>query len=213
MFINPRALQIIKQNFNWIIIAVFFFLIGIFAASFAFGHENFFLTDLTETQQDFLQEMAEMIFSGSPLRGIALLFFNNVIASLQMMMLGIFLSVPPLLGLFSNGALLGTLVAGLGREGISVFSFLSVGILPHGIFELPAFLISAAFVLKMGFHLVFPLPQKKRGESLGIVWREYFAIFPLVVYLLIIASIVEVVMTPLLVKKLIQLAGAIPFIF
>ena len=209
MFINPKAIQIIKQNSNWIIIAALFFLIGIFVASFAFGNEDLFLADLTETQQTFLQEMADMIFAGSPIKGIALLFFNNIVASLQMMLLGIFLGVPPLLGLFSNGALLGTLISGLGHEGIPVFSFLSVGILPHGIFELPAFFISAAFGLKMGFHLVFPLPQKKRGESLGIIWREYFSIFPLVVYLLFIASIIEVVMTPLLVKKLILLAGCI----
>lgn len=207
MFINPKAVRTIQQNFNWIIIAIFFFLIGIAVASYAFGNEDFFLTELTETQQHFLQEMAEMIFSGSPLKGIALLFLNNLLSSLQMMLLGIFLGVPPLLGLFSNGALLGALLTGLGHEGIPAFTFVLAGILPHGIFELPAFVISASFGLKMGFHLVFPLPQKKRIESLRIIWREYFSIFPMLAYLLFVAAVIEVVLTPMLIKSLVLLAG------
>jgi stage II sporulation protein M len=204
MFVQSRVIRILWQNLNWIIIALLFFLLGIFVSAFAFGNEKFFLTELTESQQYFLKEMADVIFSGSPLKGITLLFINNLFASLQMMLLGVLLGIPPLLGLFTNGALLGSLIIGLGHEGVSALTFMSVGVLPHGLFELPAFLISAAFGLKMGFHLVFPLPQKKRGESLGLIWREFFAVFPLIIYLLFIASIIEVILTPLLVKLLIN---------
>ncbi|NMB41637.1 MAG: stage II sporulation protein M [Firmicutes bacterium] len=207
MFINPKTIRTIEQNMNWIITALIFFLIGIFAAIFVSGNEEFFLTELTESQHEFLQEMADMIFSGSPLKGISLLFVNNLLASLRAMLFGIFLGLPPLMGLFTNGALLGTLVVELGRESIPAFTFISVGILPHGIFELPAFLISASFGLKTGFHLLFPFPQKKRIESLKIVWREFFTVFPLIIFLLLIASVIEVVLTPLLVQKLILLSG------
>jgi len=182
--------------------ALLFFGLGIFVSAFALGNEKFFLTELTESQQHFLKEMAEMVFSGSPVRGIILLFINNLLASLQMMLLGVLLGIPPLFGLFTNGALLGSLLIGLGHEGVSALTFMWVGVLPHGIFELPAFLISAAFGLKMGFHLVFPLPQKKRGESLSFIWREFLAVFPLLINLLIIAAVIEVILTPLLVKLL-----------
>ena len=90
------------------------------------------------------------------------------------------LGIPSLFGLFFNGALLGSLLVTLGLENQPVFVFIALGILPHGVFELPAFFISAAFGLKLGFHLIFPLPQKKRGESISLIWKEYWSLFPLV---------------------------------
>lgn len=201
MFIKPKVIRIIWQNLNWIVIALFFFLLGIFLSLFVSGNENFFFTELTESQQHFLTEMAETIFTGSPLRGIIILFLNNLLASLQMMLFGIFMGIPPLMGLFTNGFLLGSIVTGLEYEGASVLTFISLGVLPHGIFELPAFIISASFGLKMGFHLLFPLPQKKRGESLKFIWHEFLALLPLLIYLLLIAAIVEITLTPLLLKR------------
>jgi len=173
MLINPNVIRIIRQNLNWIIIALFFFLFGIFLAAFALGNEDFFLTELTKSQQDLLAEMAEMIFAGPPLKGIAILFLNNLLVSLQMMIFGFFLGITPLIGLFTNGALLGSIIAGLEYQGASTLVFLSLGVLPHGIFELPAFIISAAFGLKLGFHLLFPLPQKKRDDALWIFFGHH----------------------------------------
>lgn len=200
MLINPNVIRIIRQNLNWIIIALFFFLFGIFLAAFALGNEDFFLTELTKSQQDLLAEMAEMIFAGPPLKGIAILFLNNLLVSLQMMIFGFFLGITPLIGLFTNGALLGSIIAGLEYQGASALVFLSLGVLPHGIFELPAFIISAAFGLKLGFHLLFPLPQKKRGESFKYIWREFISVLPLIICLFLIAAIVEITLTPLLLK-------------
>ena len=199
MLINPNVIRIIRQNLNWIIIALFFFLFGIFLAAFALGNENFFLTELTKSQQDLLAEMAEMIFAGPP-EGNSYSLLNNLLVSLQMMIFGFFLGITPLIGLFTNGALLGSIIAGLEYQGASALVFLSLGVLPHGIFELPAFIISAAFGLKLGFHLLFPLPQKKRGESFKYIWREFISVLPLIICLFLIAAIVEITITPLLLK-------------
>jgi len=201
MFIKPKALRIIQHNLNWIVIALFFFLFGIILPMFLSGRENFFFLELTENQQHFLAEMAEIIFTGSPLRGIAILFLNNLLASVQMMLFGIFIGIPPLMGLFTNGFLLGNILLSLEYEGASLLTFIAAGVLPHGVFELPAFIVSASFGLKIGFHLLFPLPQKKRGESLKFIWQEYLALLPLIVYLLLIAAIVEITLTPLLLKR------------
>jgi stage II sporulation protein M len=198
MLIKTKTFRIISQNLNWVILALLFFLFGVITAVFVFGNEGFFLAELTEVQKSILHEMAELIFQGFFLRGILLLFLNNLFASLQMMLLGIVLGIPSLLGLFTNGALLGSMITILSREGQPVLPFVVLGILPHGIFELPAFFISAAFGLKLGFHLIFPLPQKKRRESLAFIWKEYWSLFPLILNLLILAAIVEVVITPLL---------------
>lgn len=202
MIINHRVLRILYQNLNWIVLSLLFFIFGIIASLLAFGESSNFILELTESQQQLLEQMAEMIFSGSPLRGIFILFLNNFFASLQIMIFGILLGIPTLLSLFANGAILGGVATNLGDGGIAGLSFLALGILPHGIFEIPAFLSSAAFGLKMGFHLVFPLPQKKRWESLSIIWKEFFTVFPLILLLLIIAAIIEVLVTPALIDLL-----------
>ena len=201
--INPKVRNIIWQNVNWSIIAVFFFFTGIVTTLLFFGNEQLFLHELTETQHQALQQMAEIVFEGSPLRGALFLFANNLLASVSMMFFGIILGIPTLLGLFTNGVILGSVSVALAAEGIPVLSFVLLGILPHGIFELSAFFISAAFGLKLGFHLVFPLPGKKRGESLLTVWREYWSVFPLVLKLLFLAAFLEVLVTPFLLQLII----------
>jgi stage II sporulation protein M len=199
MFINHRVKRILYENLNWIVLSLLFFIFGIVASLLVFGDGNNFILELTESQQQLLEQMAEIIFSGSPLTGIFILFLNNIFASFQTVVFGVILGIPTLLSLFANGAMLGGVAANLGAEGASL-AFLAIGILPHGIFELPAFLTSAAFGLKIGFHLIFPLPQKKRWESLSIIWKEFFAIFPLILLMLITAAIVEVLVTPRLIQ-------------
>jgi stage II sporulation protein M len=203
MLIKPKTRRIFGHNISWILLAAFFFLFGIISAVIFFGNENLFLTELTAAQKEILGDLAELILGGSLLRGIMLLFLNNLFTSLQMVVLGIFLGIPSLFGLFFNGALLGSLLVTLGRESQPVFAFIALGILPHGVFELPAFFISAAFGLKLGFHLIFPLPQKKRLESLSFIWKEYWGLLPLVAGLLILAAIIEIGLTPLLLKLIV----------
>ena len=196
MLINAKVRAILQENLGWSIIAALFFGIGIVTAVLFIGNDQLFLGELTEGQHKALQEIAEIVFGGSPLRGIIYLLINNLVASLTVMLLGVIMGIPTLLGLFSNGALLGGVMAALASEGIPVFPFILLGIVPHGIFELPAFFISAAFGLKVGYHLIFPLPGKKRGESLVTIWREYWSVFPLILKLLVLAAILEVLVTP-----------------
>ena len=201
---NPKVRNILEQNLNWFIIAALFFCIGTITAVLFVGNEQLFVGDLTESQYKALQDMAEIVFGGSPLQGIMFLLVNNLLASLMVMLLGVIMGIPTLLGLFSNGALLGSVAASLANEGVPVFSFMLLGVVPHGIFELPAFFISAAFGLKVGFHLIFPLPGKKRGESLVTIWREYWSVFPLILKLLVLAAIIEVLVTPLLLQQILE---------
>jgi len=204
MFLKPKITGILVQNLNWFILALLFFILGIITSVLAFGDGRFFLAELTESQKELLYELAQSIFEAPPLIGITRLFLHNLFASLQMMLMGIFLGIVPMIGLFTNGALLGSIAAGLSKEGIPLFAFMSLGILPHGIFELPAFFISSAFGMKMGFHLVFPLFPKKRWESLRYVWKEFFSLLPMIVILLIIAAIIEIMVTPKLIQLIIN---------
>ncbi len=184
------------NNANWFVLTAFFFALGIIAPIFFITEDVFLLTELTSGQKEILEEMAKEIFEGPPLRGILLIFFNNFFSSLFVMFLGVILGIPPLLGLFSNGALLGFIMTAMSNEEVPVIFFIVLGILPHGIFELPAFFISAALGLKTGFHLIFPIKQKTRKESIGYIWKEYWSLFPLVVWLLLLGAVIEIIVTP-----------------
>ena len=74
---------------------------------------------------------------------MATLFFNNVTASLLSMLYGLIPFVPlSALALGTNALLLGAFAALYQHHGIGLGVYF-IGILPHGIFELPALILSA----------------------------------------------------------------------
>jgi len=74
-------------------------------------------------------------------------------------------------------------------------------ILPHGIFELTAVTIATAAVLKVGAVLVTPQPDKSMGEVFLLSLADWFRVFiGLVVPLLAIAAVIEVYVTPIIIK-------------
>ena len=75
---------------------------------------------------------------------MATLFFNNVTASLLAMLYGLIPFVPlSALALGTNALLLGAFAALYQHHGIGLGVYF-IGILPHGIFELPALILSCA---------------------------------------------------------------------
>jgi len=75
------------------------------------------------------------------------------------------------------------------------------GVLPHGIFELTAVFLATAAMLKVGAQLVTPQTEKSLGEILLLSLADWFRIFiGIVLPLLAIASIVEVYITPRLIR-------------
>jgi len=73
------------------------------------------------------------------------------------------------------------------------------GLLPHGIFEVPALILASAATLRIGVVLVTP----QTGRSLGEVVLELLADWTkvavgVVIPLLLIASIIETYITPVL---------------
>ncbi|EEG76712.1 stage II sporulation protein M [Dethiobacter alkaliphilus] len=186
----------LKNNRSWLILAVIFFIGGTFLTYAALHQDPQALAMLEEAIFPVLEELGEEVFTGHPLYGALILFFHNLTASLQVILLGLILGIPPLFSAIANGSVLGILAFQLGQEGVAVVPFLLAGILPHGIFELPAFLLSAAFGLKLGYHLVFPLPGLKRLESVKNIFREIGGALPMIVILLAIAALIEVFITP-----------------
>lgn len=116
---------------------------------------------------------------------IRFIFFNNVQVSFFSLFFGLFFGLFSAIIILVNGYLIGFVISlTVGLKGISSIWAL----IPHGIFEIPAFLISTGLGLKMG-TIIF---MKDKKQSFKNYFLKSFQVFLLVVIpLLFIASIVE----------------------
>ncbi|HEX7540823.1 MAG TPA: stage II sporulation protein M [Anaerolineales bacterium] len=115
-----------------------------------------------------------------------------------------------LLGLFSFGVLgalvylmnmgiIGAALALIRAMGGSPLKVGVYGILPHGIFEIPALILASAAILYIGIVLVTPRPQRTLGEVLIEAIADWTKIgLGLVLPLLTIAAVIETWVTPVL---------------
>jgi stage II sporulation protein M len=87
------------------------------------------------------------------------IFENNVIKCFLVVVLGLAVGIAPLLFTVANGIVIGIVIgATIGKTGLL---YVLVGILPHGIIEMPMVFISAAIGLKLGYDVLRALVQKK----------------------------------------------------
>ncbi|WP_028559514.1 stage II sporulation protein M [Paenibacillus pinihumi] len=134
----------------------------------------------------------------------AFIFLNNAIKSILIMYLGAAFALIPIFFLVVNGLVLGYVFTHHDPL-YSTFELIARGILPHGILEIPAIVIAAAYGIKFGtltFSGIGNLIQRKKG--FGAVY-EQFAIrtVPLMVALvvaLLAAAAIEATITPWLLK-------------
>jgi len=133
---------------------------------------------------------------------VPLLFFYNARTTVVFLLMGLFSFGTLGLTLFMvNFVLVGGVLGAAELVGFSPLLTFSVGILPHGIFELTAVIFATAAMLKVGAQLVSTNTDKSLGESLLLSLADWFRIFiGLVVPLLAIAALVEIYITPVLIK-------------
>ncbi len=147
--------------------------------------------------QDNIGDLPEL----SSLRGhlsAPFLFFNNTRSMAVIFLAGmVSFSVLGVLFYMINVALIGGVYAVLQLIGISPMPIFLAGVLPHGLFELPALLIGSAVVLYIGAALVTPQNGKSMGEVIIDLMADWAKIFVgLVVPLLAIAALIEAYITP-----------------
>lgn len=195
-----RIKDVLRENTSWLVLALSFFVLGFWLSFTYLQEEPAVLNSLEEAIVPVLSELGNNVFYGNPLSGAFQLFIFNLSAALRIIFLGVILGIPSLFSVLLNGTVLGVVAVRFASEGINPVTFFLYGILPHGILEIPALLVSAAMGLKLGYHLVFPLPQKGRLETLKTVFREVNAVLPAIVMLLAAAALLEVLVTPGLVE-------------
>ena len=130
------------------------------------------------------------------------LFFSNVRATIAFLLAGLISFSTLGVTLFMvNMALIGGVLGGATLIHYSPLLVFVSAILPHGLFELTAVIIATSAVLKVGAILVTPQPDKSMGEIFLLSLADWFRVFVgLVVPLLALAAVIEVYLTPVIIK-------------
>ncbi|KAF5036960.1 Stage II sporulation protein M [anaerobic digester metagenome] len=141
----------------------------------------------------FRDQVALQVLSDHPIVLFVKIFANNLVACVALFIGGATFGVLPLLVLASNGLVIGGIVEMVRQE--KGTGFIIASILPHGILEIPAFLISAGLGLLLAEALIRELLHDEgdaAGEALehGRIFARY------VVPFLIVAAAVEAFITP-----------------
>ena len=126
------------------------------------------------------------------------LFLNNTRAVTLIFFAGLFsFSVLGVLLYMVNIGLIGGMFALMQLLGIHPWPIFLAGVVPHGIFEIPALIIGSAVVLYMGVAIVTPQTGKSMGEVILELLADWTKIFlGLVVPLLAVAAVIEAYITP-----------------
>lgn len=141
---------------------------------------------------------ADALSPGMDLPKTELFFFifkNNITALFYSLMESIVFGISSIGMIIANGVIIGVFMI-LVTEKASLIFFIS-GILPHGIFEIPAAVITASMGMRIGSTVI----AKLKKEKVSIIKEIYNAIkyfLLLVVPLLFIAAFVEAFITPVI---------------
>ena len=170
--------EFFKESKNYILIAVGIFFI---TAIIGFIFPIFFREEIS----NLILEMIKMLEGKTGLEIMVMIFFNNMKASFLAMALGIGLGIFPIIAGIVNGYILGF----VSREVVSSEGILVMWqLLPHGVFEIPAILLSIGIGIKIGGGFFAKDFKKITKRNLQEGFRFFcFVIFPL----LLIAGIIE----------------------
>ncbi len=127
---------------------------------------------------------------------LLMIFINNGIKALGLVLLGILLGVPPLLIIGLNGFILGGLCSAL--ESVNGWRYVIASFVPHGVIEIPVILLATALGLTVGMESLKWLVRRESRVKLQLsdCLKVYLRwILPG----LAVAAIIEVFVTPLLI--------------
>lgn len=158
----------------------------------------YFALNSTDNTQKVINWASDSLSPGVELSGVGLFIFifqNNVTALFYALLESIVFGLSSIGLIAVNGIIIGVFFI-LISEKISLAYFIA-GIIPHGIFEIPAAIISASMGLKIGVSVV----QRARGKSASVLSEIFSALkyfILIVVPLLFVAALVETFVTPVI---------------
>lgn len=178
----------------WVTVACCLFIIGIGAGIIVsvIVPENiveFFTEEMTA-----FGELGDM-FGPFEVGTAVFIYFKNVGAIIISFVFSPILCLMPVIALVFNGSFIAFISALVLEE--ESLGFLLLGILPHGVFEIPAFIIGEAAALSFGATTIIALFSRRGSNILLPVFKKNLKYLLLALILLIPAAIIETYVTPL----------------
>ncbi|MCK4800823.1 MAG: stage II sporulation protein M [Anaerolineales bacterium] len=133
------------------------------------------------------------------IEGIGIIFIHNLRAIALASLLGVFsFGVLGIITLVLPFSIIGYFTAIASQTGLSPWTFLLGFVIPHGIVEVPAIILTGALIIHLGLTLVSPNDNYSIGEAWIRTLGDWTRILLLVVIpLLLVAAFLEVYITPL----------------
>jgi stage II sporulation protein M len=179
---------------RWLFLAVLLFAAGlVWGLTFSVNTAGPFTEDLNALKKlsDFLSPLPQTSV-------FAFIFLKNVAAVLLGVVLSPFFCLVPVAALVLNGGLLGLVSTSVIQE--KSLGYLLAGVLPHGIFELPALFIGEAAALSFGTAVMLAVVNPEKRKLVMPNLRQNIKYLALAVILLFPAALIETYVTPLLVR-------------
>ena len=160
----------------------------VFVGSIIIGYIGF-LSEIFNVPLEWIQQLSGNLEDSTErypswiifLAFFAVLFLNNSFTCFLDIILGPLIGVFPLFSAFINGGLLGWFAK---EQGPIIF----LAIVPHGTFEIPAFLLSASIGLRLGREVLKKKGERHLKKELRNGLRFFLAV---VLPLLFIAALIE----------------------
>jgi stage II sporulation protein M len=190
---------------SYIAVSLVLFLAGIVAGTSTPGLDAYM-----NSQIEGIREIAKAVndTSNPTLMMFLVIFFNNAIKAALVIYLGFFFGLFPVFFMVLNGLIIGYLIHNYAVTygGAEAFEIVVRGILPHGIIEIPVLIIASAYGLKSGSYAfrfigqIFAKDEKLSHEA-GQYVRATVPIVIGVAVLLLAASLIESIITPIVIGK------------
>ena len=172
--------EFIKKSRNYFLIASIIFIIS---AVIGFIFPVFFIDYI----QSFIEKISELTAGMGFFRLFLFILGNNLQAAFIVTLSGILFGIFPVLLAVFNGYVLGFVAnKAVGALGASVL----LRLLPHGIFEIPALILSLGLGLRLGMF-VFRKKGKRKKEVVYSFVNSVRVFFYIILPLLIIAALIE----------------------
>jgi stage II sporulation protein M len=193
--LNPTRCDYFRELRPFLFTTVLLFALGIFAGSLLAGHSSFAGLKINESLGGFAQ-----MFINLPKPILALMIFtNNAVKTLLVIVLGIALAIVPLVFILVNGIAIGVVLHLATQAKGLAYSILAIA--PHGVFELPGVLCAAAIGVMLGSKAINRLFRKSEFK-VGFELRRALKIFATtIVPLLVIGAITEAYLTAAILGK------------
>lgn len=174
-----KSWSYIKESKKFILIVVLIFL---FSLIFGFLYHP---DEISSVLLEYINKIVEDTQGMNSWEMILFIFMNNIRVGFMGIIYGFLLGIPSIAFTFVNGYVVG-FVSSLAVSSSGAGSLL--GLLPHGIFELPAIFISFSMGIKLGTFVFY----KDKMDKFVRFFKESLRVFLFVVVpLLIIAAIIE----------------------